>query len=178
MGISEFDDAWEDEAESAPLAREARRLGEGILASAVRALQPRPALCVSEDTPIREAITLMVEREIGAVLVERDGRAVGIFTERDVLRRVVLRGLDQARPVSEVMTRDPETLGPDDGIAFALNRMIVGGFRHVPIVSEGGEPLAVLSLREVVSFIVELLPGRVLNLPPDPSLEAHSEDGG
>ena len=120
----------------------------------------------------------MVEHEIGAVLVEREGRAVGIFTERDVLRRVVLRGLDQARPVSEVMTRDPETLRLDDGIAFALNRMIVGGFRHVPIVDEGGRPQAVLSLREVVAFIIELLPGRVLNLPPDPRLEAHSEDGG
>jgi len=177
MGISEFDDAWEDEDESA-LAREARRLGEGILASAVRALEPRPALCVSTDTPIRQAIALMVEQEIGAVLVEREGKVVGIFTERDVLRRVVLRGLDQGQPVGEVMTRDPETLGPDDGIAFALNRMIVGGFRHVPIVSDAGRPLAVLSLREVVAFIVELLPGRVLNLPPDPSLEAHSEDGG
>ena len=177
MGISEFDDAWDDEDESA-LAREARRLGEGILGSAVRALEPRAALCVSEETPIRDAIALMVDRGIGAVLIEREGRAVGIFTERDVLRRVVLRGLDHSRPVGEVMTKDPETLGADDGIAFALNRMIVGGYRHVPIVSEGGKALAVLSLREVVSFIVELLPGRVLNLPPDPSLEAHSEDGG
>jgi CBS domain-containing protein len=120
----------------------------------------------------------MVQREIGAVLVERDARAVGIFTERDVLRRVVLRGLDQGRPVSEVMTRDPEALGADDSIAFALNRMIVGGYRHLPIVDDQGKPGAVLSLREVVSFIVELLPGRVLNLPPGPHLEAHSEDGG
>ncbi|HEY6547597.1 MAG TPA: CBS domain-containing protein [Vicinamibacteria bacterium] len=177
MGISEFDDAWDDEGDGS-LAREARRLGEGILGSAVRALEPRTPVCVSESASIREAITLMVEQEIGALLVEREGRAVGIFTERDVLRRVVLRGLDQARPVSEVMTRDPETLRLEDGIAFALNRMIVGGFRHVPIVDEGGRPQAVLSLREVVAFITELLPGRVLNLPPDPRLQAHSEDGG
>jgi len=80
--------------------------------------------------------------------------------------------------VGEVMTPDPETLGPDDGIAFALNRMILGGYRHIPIVDEAGEPLAVLSLREVVSFIVSLLPARVLNLPPEPRLEAHSADGG
>jgi CBS domain-containing protein len=76
------------------------------------------------------------------------------------------------------MTADPETLGPDDGIAFALNRMILGGYRHIPILNEAGEPLAVLSLREVVSFIVSLLPARVLNLPPEPHLEAHSPDGG
>jgi CBS domain-containing protein len=177
MGTSEFDDAWEDEDDGA-LVREARRLGEGILGSSIRALEPRSAVCVSEATSIRDALALMVERDIGAVLVEREGKAIGIFTERDVLRRVVLAGVDQARPVREVMTQDPETLGPDDGIAFALNKMIVGGYRHVPIVDDGHRPLAVLSLREVVSFIVELLPGRVLNLPPDPRLEAHSQDGG
>lgn len=175
--MSEFDDSWEDDDDSS-LLREARRLGEGILASTVRALEPRPAVCVPETTPIRDAIKLMVERGIGAVLVERDAGAVGIFTERDVLRRVVLRELDQGRPVSEVMTRDPETLHADDGIAFALNRMIVGGYRHLPIVDSQGKPMAVLSLREVVSFIVELLPGRVLNLPPGPHLQAQSEDGG
>ncbi|MFI5184279.1 MAG: CBS domain-containing protein, partial [Vicinamibacteria bacterium] len=64
------------------------------------------------------------------------------------------------------------------GIAFALNRMIIGGFRHIPIVADEGTPLAVLSLREVVSFVVSLLPARVLNLPPEPHLAARSADGG
>jgi CBS domain-containing protein len=177
MGISEFDDPWDDEDESA-LAREARRLGEGILGSAVRDLLPRPPVCVPEGATVREAMNLMAEQKIGAVLVERAGRAVGIFTERDVLRRVVLKGLDPERPVRDIMTPDPETLGPDDGIAFALNRMIVGGYRHLPIVDDQGRPIAVLSLREVVSFVVELLPGRVLNLPPEPHLGAQSQDGG
>ena len=178
MGISEFDDAWEDDENESGLLREARRLGEGILGSSIQALEPRPAVCLGEDATIREAITLMAEREIGAVLVEREGKAVGIFTERDVLRRVALGGMDQSRPVREVMTKDPETLGAGDGIAFALNKMIGGGYRHVPVVDDTGRPVAVLSLREVVSFIVDLLPGRVLNLPPEPRLEAHSEDGG
>lgn len=178
MGQSEFDDGFGDEEQEDSSAREALRLGQGILGSAIRALEPRKAVTISEATPIRDAIRLMLEREIGAVLVEREGRAVGIFTERDVLRRVVFAGLDQERPVGEVMTPDPETLGLDDGIAFALNKMIVRGYRHVPIVDSEGRPIAVLSLREVVSFVVELLPGRVLNLPPDPHLEAHSADGG
>jgi CBS domain-containing protein len=176
MGISEFDEAYEDD----PTIRELdeQRLGEAILSSTIRSLEPRPAVCVSETATIRDAIRLMLDKEIGAVLVEQDGRVVGIFTERDVLRRVATSGVALDRPVTDVMTADPEHLGPDDGIAFALNKMIVGGFRHVPILDERGAPLAVLSVREVVAFIVSLLPKRVMNLPPEPRLEAHSEDGG
>ncbi|PYQ20449.1 MAG: CBS domain-containing protein, partial [Acidobacteria bacterium] len=81
-------------------------------------------------------------------------------------------------PVSEVMTPDPDSLGPDDGVAFALNRMIVGGFRHIPIVDDEGEPVAMLSQRDVVAFIVSRMPKRILNLPPDPRLEARTPDGG
>jgi CBS domain-containing protein len=175
MGMSEFDEAYEDDP-----ARELdeQRLGEAILESTIRSLEPRPPVCVPQTATIREAIRLMLEKEIGAVLVESGGRAVGIFTERDVLRRVATSGVALDSPVGDVMTADPESLGPDDGIAFALNKMIVGGFRHVPILDEQGAPVAVLSLREVVAFIVTLLPKRVMNLPPDPRLAAHSADGG
>jgi CBS domain-containing protein len=76
------------------------------------------------------------------------------------------------------MTPDPETLKLDDGVAFALNRMVVGGFRNVPIVDENGALVAILSQREVVDYIVSLLPSHVINLPPLPDLEARSEDGG
>lgn len=176
MRQSEFDDAYDDDL--AAREHEEQRLGEAILGAPIQALDPRSAVTMDETATIGEAIHLMLEREIGAVLVVRDDRSLGIFTERDVLRRVVARGVDLSRPVAEVMTPDPDVLAPDDGIAFALNRMIVGGFRHVPIVSERGAPLAVLSLREVVSFLVSLLPARVLNLPPEPHLAARSTDGG
>jgi CBS domain-containing protein len=176
MGMSEFDDAYDDD--TGAREREEQRLGEAILAAPIQALEPRHAVTVPESASIREAISLMLDRQIGAVLVVKDGRAVGIFTERDVLRRVATSGIDQGHTVAEVMTRDPESLGLNDGIAFALNRMIVGGYRHVPIVDDAGAPLAVLSLREVVAFIVSLLPSRVLNLPPEPRHEVRSADGG
>jgi CBS domain-containing protein len=75
------------------------------------------------------------------------------------------------------LTAHPETLGPDDGVAFALNRMVVQGYRHIPIV-DGENPLGILSVRDVVRHLVSLMPNRVLNLPPEPSLEARSPDGG
>jgi CBS domain-containing protein len=176
MTSSEFDESYEDD----PSGRERteQQLGEAILNAPIRVLEPQPAVTLREEATIGDAIRIMLEKRIGAVLVLREGKAAGIFTERDVLRRVVSAGLDQSRPLREVMTEDPETLGLEDGIAFALNRMIIGGFRHVPIVDEAGVPQAVLSLREVVAFIVSLLPGQVMNLPPEPMHEARSADGG
>jgi CBS domain-containing protein len=177
MDHSEFDEAYEHDL--APSEREERALGEAILGAPILALEPRPAVSVPASATIREAIQAMLDSAIGAVLVvDARGRATGIFSERDVLRRVVLSGVDQSRPVADAMTPDPECLGPEDGIAFALNRMILGGFRHIPIVDDAGAPLAVLSQREVVAYIVSLLPARVLNLPPEPRLEARSADGG
>jgi CBS domain-containing protein len=176
MGTSEFDEAYEDE--PGPYEREEASLGQAILDATIRDLKPKPAATLREMGTIRAAVQLMLERKLGAVLVEREGHVVGIFTERDLMRRVVAAGIGLDRAVEEVMTPDPETLKLDDGVAFALNRMVVGGFRNVPIVDESGALVAVLSQREVVDYIVSLLPSHVINLPPLPDLEARSEDGG
>ena len=176
MGTSEFDEAYEDE--PGPHEREEESLGQAILEATIRDLKPKPAATLREMGTIRAAVQLMLDRKLGAVLVEREGRVVGIFTERDLMRRVVAAGIALDRSIEEVMTPDPETLKLDDGVAFALNRMAVGGFRNVPIVDEKGALVAILSQREVVDFIVSLLPSHVINLPPLPDLEARSEDGG
>jgi len=120
----------------------------------------------------------MLERKLNAIMVQHDGKPVGIFTERDLMRRVVAAGIDLDRSIDEVMTPDPETLSLDDGIAFALNRMVVGGYRHVPVVDENGVLVGVLAQREVVHYIVSVLPSHVINLPPVPDLEARDEHGG
>jgi CBS domain-containing protein len=176
MHSSEFDEAWDDDLTSRE--REEQQLGEVVLSAPIRELEPPAAVFVAESASIESVIKLMLEQGLGAVLVQREGRTVGIFTERDVLRRVVSCAVGQDRPVSEVMTPDPESLHADDGVAFALNRMIVGGFRHIPIVDDRGAPVAMLSQRDVVAFIVSRMPKRILNLPPDPRLEARTADGG
>ena len=176
MGASEFEEAYEDD--DAPRESEERRVGEAILNASIRDLGPRPALTLPDTATVAEAIKLMREQRIGAVLVTRDGKPVGIFTERDVLRRVVMTSLPADTPIQELMTADPETLGIDDGVGFALNRMILGGFRHIPVTDASGRAVGVLSQREIVAFVVSLLPSRILNLPPEPHHEARSEDGG
>lgn len=176
MGSSEFDDAYEDDLVSDET--EVRRLGESILNATIRDLDPRPPLALPGTARVGDAIRVMRDERIGAVLVTREERPVGIFTERDVLSRVALASLSAETPLQDVMTSNPETLGIDDGVAFALNRMIHGGFRHIPVVDDDGRAVGVLSQREIVAYIVSLLPSRVLNLPPQPGLAAHSEHGG
>jgi len=93
-------------------------------------------------------------------------RLVGILTERDLLLKMENADLDA--PVSRLMTPDPETLELDDPIVWALNRMSVGGYRHVPLVDRDGRPVGILSVKDIVHYIVALFPNEVLTLPPDP----------
>jgi CBS domain-containing protein len=132
----------------------------------IRLLNPRTPLSVTSSATLREAVDVMREHHIGCVLVVDDGRLVGILTERDLLLKMEGAGLAEA--VSGFMTRDPETLQPDDPIVWALNRMSVGGYRHVPLVDGDGRPVGILSVKDIVHYIVALFPNEVLTLPPDP----------
>ncbi|MBM3535164.1 MAG: CBS domain-containing protein [Alphaproteobacteria bacterium] len=100
---------------------------------------------------VRQACKLMAERAVGAVLITGgDGKLAGIFTERDLVKRVAAPGLDvEKTTLAEVMTRMPETMTPDDPAVVALRRMRDGGFRHMPIV-KGEKLLGVVSARDFI----------------------------
>ncbi len=136
---------------------------------------------VTPDVPVARAVELMVKRKVSAVMVvegRRPRRLAGIFTERDFLvRSATVRGLGRI-PVGKVMTPAPEALRPADGVAYALNRMALGRFRHVPVVTPDGAPTGMLTPRDLVDFIVELCPEETLNLPPEPGLAHHPEREG
>ena len=169
MSSSEFQDAYED----------IERIQGALLTAPVSELAMREPVLVDASTTITEAVNLMNQHRIGCLLVLRDGKLAGIFTERDVLKRVVFHDGAGAQRVDSVMTPKPETLRSTDTLAFALNRMSDGGYRHVPIVSRDGTPIGVLSVKDVVTFLVNLFPEDVLNLPPSPELGiAKDADGG
>ncbi len=101
------------------------------------------------STTVRDAARNMAERHIGAVLIGSNGRLEGIFTERDLLIRVVAGNLDiDATKLEQVMTPDPDTIGPDDLASLALERMRSAGYRHVPVV-EDGAVVGIVSLRDL-----------------------------
>ena len=134
---------------------------------ALSSLDLRAPICVSPETPVGDAVRLMNEQRIGALLVTsaRD-ELLGIFTERDILKKVFGTGVSLDRPVRELMTPEPCRLHRDDAIVFALKLMDEGGFRHVPIVDGEGRPFAVVSVKDVVQFVVGLFARELMTAPP------------
>jgi CBS domain-containing protein len=124
-----------------------------IMKTPLRDLNPALALTVPPAEPVAKVIRIMRNQRQGSVLVVDRGRLVGIFTERDIVNRLtgVKKDLD-ALPISTVMTRDPKALREDDTLAFALHRMSVGNYRHVPIATEG-KPLRFISVRGVLAYL-------------------------
>ncbi len=103
------------------------------------------------EAKAREAARLMADRRVGAVLVTHGGRLVGIFTERDMVARVVALGLDPDQAdLSDVMTRNPRTVEHSAPTVEALRAMQRGGFRHLP-VTKAGRIAGILSLRDFAS---------------------------
>jgi CBS domain-containing protein len=101
------------------------------------------------STTVRAAARNMAERHIGAVLVGQDGKLQGIFTERDLLMRVVARDRDpNSTALGDVMTANPDTVGPNDLASLALERMRTSGYRHVPVVANGAV-VGIVSLRDL-----------------------------
>ena len=127
---------------------------------------PKSPASVAPDTRVEEALNTMSEKNIGALLVVENGKVVGIFGERDALMKCVYHGKGLDRPVREFMTPDPECLSAHDCIACALNKMVVGGYRHVPLVKADDAPVGILVMRDVMRYVVSFFPAEVLNLPP------------
>ncbi len=112
---------------------------------------------VSPNTSVAYAISLMVDRRVGAVaVIDADHHVAGIFTERDVLRKVALSGRDPKNiKVSEVMTGSVDMATTETSPAEALSAMVNAHFRHLPIVDKAGKLLGVLSIRNLLQARVD-----------------------
>jgi len=136
-----------------PAAREG--LQRTLMETPLQEIGPLPPNVVAPGDSLLDAIRLMQKTRHGSVLVVEQGRLVGIFTERDALNRVAGEPIDLAAvAVSEMMTRNPETLREEDVLAFALHRMAVGNYRHIPIM-RGGHPIGFVSVRGLLRYLVQ-----------------------
>ena len=119
---------------------------------------------MSPMTPVSSAAREMMERRIGAVLIVDDGTLQGIFTERDALVRVLAQSRDpQTTLVAEVMTRDPDTIGPDETVVHALSIMNERGYRHLPVVDDD-RIVGIVSIRDLYRSIKSQMDADILLL--------------
>jgi len=117
----------------------------------VRKVMERKKLLVAPpETSVSKAARLMARKNVGAVLVVKNKRLVGIFTERDAVIRVIAKGRDaQTTVLADVMTADPQTVSPEESFGQALLMMYESGFRHVPVL-EKGMPIGIVSARNAL----------------------------
>jgi len=124
-----------------------------------------PPATVEPNSSVLDAVQVMAEEGVGAVAVVENGAVKGIFTERDVMLRVVLRDRDtHSTKMSEVMTSPVETATEETSADEALKHMVERHLRHLPIVSQGGQLLGMLSIRNLLEHMVEGLTREVESL--------------
>jgi CBS domain-containing protein len=127
-----------------------------LLRDRISALRPKAPITVVPATPVGEVLRLMAARGIGCVVVLEGEEPVGIFSERDALRKLGAQASElAARPVSEFMTPKPQTLVDSAKIAFAVQRMDLGSYRHLPIVGKSGELVGIISARDILRHLTE-----------------------
>ena len=155
-------------------------LSDESLKVPLQSLSLKRAVVVDVGSSIKKCIEKMQARHIGCLLVIKDKKYCGIFTERDVLLKVAGSDLNlETAKIDDVMTPDPVQLEMEDTIETALRLMVKGGYRHICIVDENDHPVSLVSIKYIVSYIVEFFPQDVLNLPPHPiRIGTKNREGG
>ncbi|NOX58856.1 MAG: CBS domain-containing protein [Planctomycetes bacterium] len=144
----------------------------------VRDLGIEPPITVAGEDPISAAIDAMRRKSKGCVLVcDPVGKLLGIFTERDILTRVLVTGKSQEDSVSSVMTASPDSTHPGDTVRDVIRRMNDGGYRHMAVVDDENHVVGVVSVRRIVNYLIEHFPMAIYNLPQSPQKGSASREG-
>jgi CBS domain-containing protein len=152
-------------------------LSRNLKVDSVSRLGPSPPRSIDAADTAADAVAVMRAEKCGCLLVTDQGKVVGIFTERDLLTRVLAKGRPLGTPMRACMTANPVTVSPKDSVRTAIRRMEEGGYRHLAVVDEAGGPVGILSASRVVHYLVEHFPALVFNLPPDPDRYPDAPDG-
>jgi len=152
-------------------------LARNLRVDSVSRLEPTPPHRIEADKLVKDAVNIMRTEGIGCLLVCQNGKLVGVFTERDLMCRVLGVGKALTLTIGEVMTPTPVTVSAKDSIRVAIRKMQHGGYRHLPVVDEENRPTGVLSVKRIVHYLAEHYPTAVYNLPPDPGSIPNEREG-
>ncbi len=130
------------------------------------------------DISLKKAIEIMQEHKSGYIVVAKEKKVVGIFTETDVVNKILGRHVNWDAPVSQFMTPNPVVLNPEDSVGQAIDLMGERRFYHIPLVDNHQELVNVISVRTLIRFLAEFYPTEVYNLPPRPDQIMETQEGG
>jgi CBS domain-containing protein len=152
-------------------------LARNLKIDSLSRLHPTPPRQIRPDQTVAEAVELMRREKVGCLLVCDGPQVVGIFTERDLMGRVLAARKPLDTPVFDCMTADPVVVNPKDPVSVAVRRMEEGGYRHLPVLDEHGRPVGILSVKRIVHYLAEHFPGTIYNQPPDPAAVQQQREG-
>ena len=140
----------------------------------------RPKLVMAlPSTSLQEALDLMHSEKSGYIVIaDKNSKLVGMFTEREVLMNVMQSGVSMSEPVEKFMRRDVHPLKKTDTVGRALETMNKFSVRHIPLLDDFDQVNGILSIRTIVSFLAELFPTGVFNLPPQAGQIHDTIEGG
>ncbi len=144
----------------------------------VVALELEPPLVLDQETTARDVILAMRERRVGYALLTREEKLSGIFTEHDVLHRVMGKDDVLEQPVSRLMRPDPVSVMESDFVRKAAYHMHEKGYRYIPVVDRENHVIGCVRHKDIIRYLVEHLADQVLGLPPDPDQVAATPEGG
>jgi CBS domain-containing protein len=173
-----------DQAEEQQIAQE-RTYAEGhlearVLHRPVRELPTvQPPITLERSATVRDAVTAMQQAQMSGVLVVDHGRLAGSVTERDIVTHVVARESDVDHvQLHEVMHPDPDALGMEDELVYALHQMSLGAYRPLPVVDDQRRPIALVSMQDIIGYLLACFPHEGFNFPPSPAHRiASARDG-
>src|SRR5437867_5655122 len=143
----------------------------------VSVLQTDDYVAVSPYTPLSHDIEAMKSDEGGCVIISDDGRVAGIFTERDLLSKIIGQDVNLESPISEWMQPAVQTLPPEATVGDAVKLMNEKSFRNIPLVRKG-ELIGSISVFDIITYLAECYPKTTMNLPPLSAQVMDTVDGG
>ena len=138
----------------------------------------RNPICASEQTSLGNVIRLMQDRKIGAVLIESEGKLRGLFSERDLIEKVLGESVSLETPIGELTTSDPVYLQTTDEVGKAIRLMADNRLRHLPVCGDEMEIVGILSVRRIIDSLADQFPAEVINRPPRADQSMRTPEGG
>ncbi|MBS1790368.1 MAG: CBS domain-containing protein [Acidobacteria bacterium] len=143
----------------------------------IRHLPLREPVLAERQASIRTTVEAMKSKRLGCALICEKGKLVGLFTERDLLNKVIGEQVGYEHAVERVMTPEPAKLSLDDSVIDAMRLMEEGDYRNIPLIDQQGQAAGVLTVHDLVSYFAEHFPKEALNLPPNPAQSMRHAEG-